>query len=103
MGTWLEESSEKWTNNARVIAKAWLKGGLQPRCITRDLKWGTPVPLEGYEKKVSFDFLQISEYQPIILVCLVCIYDIYTSTNDIYLFTDHHKVTVRAKFRFSCS
>jgi len=54
LGTWLEKSSEKWTNNARVIAKAWLKGGLQPRCITRDLKWGTPVPLAGYEKKVFY-------------------------------------------------
>ena len=29
-----------------------MKGGLQPRCITRDLKWGTPVPLEGFQDKV---------------------------------------------------
>ena len=49
--SWLEKSAEKWTNNARVIAKSWLKGGLQNRCITRDLKWGTPVPLKGYENK----------------------------------------------------
>jgi len=54
LAAWLEKSSEKWTNNARVIAKSWLKGGLQPRCITRDLKWGTPVPLEGYESKVFY-------------------------------------------------
>ena len=26
---------------------------LQVRCITRDLKWGTPVPLDGYEDKVG--------------------------------------------------
>jgi len=51
---WLEESSQKWSNNARVIAKSWLKGGLQPRCITRDLKWGTPVPLEGFQDKVFY-------------------------------------------------
>ena len=51
---WLDKSSEKWSNNARVIAKSWLKGGLQPRCITRDLKWGTPVPLAGYESKVNY-------------------------------------------------
>lgn len=50
----MEESSEKWTNNARVIGKSWLKGGLQSRCITRDLKWGTPVPLQGYESKVFY-------------------------------------------------
>ena len=50
--SWLEESSQAWTNNARVIAKSWVKGGLQPRCITRDLKWGTKVPKEGYTDKV---------------------------------------------------
>jgi methionyl-tRNA synthetase len=54
LGVWLDKSSEKWSNNARVIAKSWLKGGLQPRCITRDLKWGTPVPLQGYENKVFY-------------------------------------------------
>lgn len=25
-----------------------------PRCITRDLRWGTPVPLPGFEKKVFY-------------------------------------------------
>ena len=53
LNSWFEESSKEWTNNAKVIAKSWLKGGLHPRCITRDLKWGTPVPLEGYKDKVS--------------------------------------------------
>jgi len=51
---WLEVSSEKWSNNAKIIAKSWLKGGLQPRCITRDLKWGTPVPLDGFKDKVFY-------------------------------------------------
>lgn len=51
---WMDSCSEKWTSNARVIAKSWVKGGLQPRCITRDLKWGTPVPLKGYESKVFY-------------------------------------------------
>ena len=54
LNEWLEKSSEQWTNNARVIAKSWTKGGLQQRCITRDLKWGTPVPLAGYESKVFY-------------------------------------------------
>lgn len=43
-----------WTHNARVIANSWVKEGLKPRCITRDLKWGTPVPLEGYTDKVRY-------------------------------------------------
>ena len=54
LNKWLEKSSEQWTNNARVIAKSWVKGGLQQRCITRDLKWGTPVPLDGYQSKVFY-------------------------------------------------
>jgi len=51
---WFEKSSERWSNNARVIARTWVKGGLQPRCITRDLVWGTKVPLEGFQDKVFY-------------------------------------------------
>ena len=43
-----------WTNTASVITKAWIKEGLKPRCITRDLKWGTQVPLKGFEDKVFY-------------------------------------------------
>lgn len=51
---WFNISSQEWTKNARAIAQSWLDKGLQPRCITRDLKWGTPVPLDGYESKVFY-------------------------------------------------
>ncbi|XP_040166180.1 methionine--tRNA ligase, cytoplasmic [Anopheles arabiensis] len=51
---WVDRSEGGWTHNARVITRAWLKEGLKSRCITRDLKWGIPVPLEGYEKKVFY-------------------------------------------------
>ncbi|CAO3614315.1 unnamed protein product [Cunninghamella blakesleeana] len=44
----------KWSANGINITKSWLKEGLRPRCITRDLKWGTPVPLEGFEDKVFY-------------------------------------------------
>ena len=37
----------------KQVTKAWMEQGLKPRCITRDLKWGTPVPMEGYEDKVG--------------------------------------------------
>lgn len=47
-----------WTPNARFIIRSWLRDGLKPRCITRDLKWGTPVPLEGFEDKVNTFSLQ---------------------------------------------
>jgi methionyl-tRNA synthetase len=43
-----------WSNNGKEITSAWLKEGLKPRSITRDMKWGTPVPLPGYEDKVIY-------------------------------------------------
>lgn len=43
-----------WTNNARVITKSWIKEGLKPRCITRDLKWGIPVPIPEFANKVFY-------------------------------------------------
>ena len=51
-----EESSSKnhWSSNSVAITSAWFKQGIKPRCITRDLKWGVNVPLEGYEKKCFY-------------------------------------------------
>ena len=44
----------KWSNNAIGVSKSWLERGLLPRPITRDLKWGIPVPRSGYENKVFY-------------------------------------------------
>lgn len=43
-----------WSTNALTITKGWFATGLDPRAITRDLKWGTPVPLEGFTNKVFY-------------------------------------------------
>eukprot|EP00190_Bangiopsis_sp_CCMP1999_P001795 CAMPEP_0198735602 /NCGR_PEP_ID=MMETSP1475-20131203/60763_1 /TAXON_ID= ORGANISM="Unidentified sp., Strain CCMP1999" /NCGR_SAMPLE_ID=MMETSP1475 /ASSEMBLY_ACC=CAM_ASM_001111 /LENGTH=757 /DNA_ID=CAMNT_0044499289 /DNA_START=187 /DNA_END=2460 /DNA_ORIENTATION=- len=43
-----------WTQNSITMTQTWLREGLRQRCITRDLKWGTPVPLEGYTDKVFY-------------------------------------------------
>lgn len=51
---WLEPKEFTWPALVYSIAQKWLKEGLQPRCITRDLKWGFPVPKEGYENKVFY-------------------------------------------------
>lgn len=51
---WLKTKEAFWPDVAYSIAKKWLKEGLQPRCITRDLKWGFPVNKEGYEGKVFY-------------------------------------------------
>jgi methionyl-tRNA synthetase len=52
---WIDESKVKgcWTSNGIAITKSWMDAGLQPRCITRDLKWGIPVPIEKYSSKVK--------------------------------------------------
>ena len=53
---WLEETlkTSHWAHNAIQVTRGWIKEGLQERAITRDLKWGIPVPLAGYENKVFY-------------------------------------------------
>ena len=53
---WNKKSQElgKWSKNSKTITDTWLNEGLHPRCITRDLKWGTPVPLATYADKVLY-------------------------------------------------
>jgi methionyl-tRNA synthetase len=43
-----------WPNNAATTTRSWMKRGLEPRAITRDLKWGIPVPEKGFEDKVFY-------------------------------------------------
>ena len=38
----------------RNLPLAWIKKGLEPRCISRNLKWGIKIPLSGYENKVFY-------------------------------------------------
>jgi methionyl-tRNA synthetase len=53
---WIHPAIDKgdWPKNSRIITESWLKEGLKDRGITRDLKWGVPVPLEGFESKVLY-------------------------------------------------
>lgn len=50
---WVADQPQ-WPDVVKGIAKKWLSEGLQPRCITRDLKWGISVPKEGYDEKVFY-------------------------------------------------
>ncbi|XWS35163.1 hypothetical protein CRYUN_Cryun21dG0102200 [Craigia yunnanensis] len=43
-----------WSQNAINTTQAWLTEGLKARCITRDLKWGVPVPHENFKDKVFY-------------------------------------------------
>lgn len=56
LDSWMNKASVdgKWSDNAINITKAWIRDGLNERAITRDLKWGIPVPKEGYENKVFY-------------------------------------------------
>jgi methionyl-tRNA synthetase len=53
---WIREASVTgfWANNAVRMTEAWIRDGLRERAITRDLKWGIPVPKPGYENKVFY-------------------------------------------------
>jgi methionyl-tRNA synthetase len=53
---WMEPTAEKgfWARNAVQMTHAWMRDGLKERCITRDLKWGIPVPMDGYREKVFY-------------------------------------------------
>ena len=53
---WLKRAAVDgfWAKNAVQVTRSWIRDGLKERCITRDLKWGIPVPKEGYEDKVFY-------------------------------------------------
>ena len=53
---WVEKASQDgcWSKNSKTITNSWLKQGLEPRGITRDLVWGTQVPLEKFKDKVLY-------------------------------------------------
>lgn len=56
LNEWVTKTSAegRWSDNAINMTHAWIRDGLNERAITRDLKWGIPVPREGYEEKVFY-------------------------------------------------
>jgi methionyl-tRNA synthetase len=51
---WILEGHKEWKPNVYGQCKSWIDSGLQPRAVTRDLKWGVPVPLKEAEGKVLY-------------------------------------------------
>lgn len=47
---WVREQ-EHWRPNVRNFTIGYMEGGLHDRAITRDIEWGVPLPVEGYEDK----------------------------------------------------
>ena len=50
---WIEKASKegKWTQNSIAITTGFINEGIKERCITRDLKWGIPVPGDDPDMK----------------------------------------------------
>jgi methionyl-tRNA synthetase len=50
---WLKQDKEHWRRNVLnlSISTTQTGEGLRDRAITRDLTWGIPIPLDGYEDK----------------------------------------------------
>ncbi|KAL8958339.1 MAG: hypothetical protein Q9193_004585 [Seirophora villosa] len=47
---WSQKASAEghWSRNGKIITESWLKKGLKDRGISRDLKWGVPIPLDVF-------------------------------------------------------
>ncbi len=55
---WLIEGKKgQWKTNVYGQCSSWLKAGLQPRAMTRDLDWGVDVPLPDTEGKKLYVWL----------------------------------------------
>lgn len=60
LSSWIidgEGRTEDWKKNVVGQCSSWLKQGLHPRSITRDLDWGVKVPLKNAEGKVLYVWL----------------------------------------------
>ena len=47
-------SHPEWKTNVAGQCQSWLKDGLKPRAMTRDLDWGIKVPVEDTDGKVLY-------------------------------------------------
>ena len=47
---WVEKQ-DHWRNNVKNFTRQFLRDGLKDRAISRDLSWGVPLPVDGYESK----------------------------------------------------
>ncbi|MDX9738760.1 MAG: class I tRNA ligase family protein [Candidatus Dojkabacteria bacterium] len=55
---WIDANSSHWRKWVREFSKGWIKEGLIPREVTRDMKFGIPVPVDGWEEKVIYVWIE---------------------------------------------
>jgi len=54
---WLKDK-DYWREWVKEFTKGFIAGGLKPRSVTRDMTWGVKVPLEGWEDKVIYVWIE---------------------------------------------
>ncbi|CAH0717117.1 unnamed protein product, partial [Brenthis ino] len=52
--SWAGVAAAGWSAPARAVGRTWLREPLRARAVTRDLRWGVPVPLQRYKDKVFY-------------------------------------------------
>ena len=48
------ERQAHWRPNVQNFVRNFIQEGLKPRPVSRDLDWGVPIPVPGYEHKVMY-------------------------------------------------
>ena len=51
---YVSENEKKWRKNAQNESNKYLKEGLKERAVTRNLDWGVDIPVEGFEDKKMY-------------------------------------------------
>jgi len=51
LATWIKPAEGRWRTNVYNFTRGWLSEGLLDRPVTRDIDWGVPIPIQGYEGK----------------------------------------------------
>ncbi|NLE99759.1 MAG: methionine--tRNA ligase [Anaerolineales bacterium] len=54
LSEWLQRNKDHWRPNVINFARQYVGEGLMGRPITRDLEWGIPVPVPGWEGKCLY-------------------------------------------------
>jgi methionyl-tRNA synthetase len=55
---WIDNTSDNWRKWVREYSKGWIREGLKPRAVTRDMQFGVPVPVEGWDGKVVYVWVE---------------------------------------------
>ncbi len=55
---YLNTNKKYWRDNAVKLSQRYLEEGLQDRAISRDLSWGIDLPIEGYEGKKIYVWME---------------------------------------------